>query len=405
MPKLNSERLPKYRKHKASGQAIVTLGGHDHYLGPYGTAARKREYDRLTAEWLANGRVGPAENDTTIVELLAAFRRHALKHYRKDGRPTSQLHVIDYAIRPLKRLYGSELVRTFGPLKLQALQALLVREGLARTTINKNLGVIKQIFRWGVSQELCPQGLAHALATVRGLQRGRTEAREPEPIKPAGDAVVDATLPHLPAVVADMVRFQRLTGCRPGEVCILRPRDLNRAGDVWTYKPASHKTEHHGRERLIFVGPKAQNVLRPYLLRAPDDYCFRPCDSEAKRKAERREARKTPVQPSQVDRSKPNARWRPGDRYVKDAYNRVIRRACDLADRQAHAADPTIATDERIVPRWSPNQLRHSMATEVRRRYGLEAVQVVLGHATANVTQIYAERDLGLAAKIMREVG
>jgi site-specific recombinase XerC len=82
-----------------------------------------------------------------------------------------------------------------------------------------------------------------------------------------------------------------------------------------------------------------------------------------------------------------------------------VARACDLADRKAHADDESIPADERIVPRWSPNRLRHSMATEVRRRYGLEAVQVVLGHATANVTQIYAERDLALAARIMQEVG
>jgi hypothetical protein len=29
---------PKYRKHKASGQAVVTINGRDHYLGP--SAAR-----------------------------------------------------------------------------------------------------------------------------------------------------------------------------------------------------------------------------------------------------------------------------------------------------------------------------------------------------------------------------
>jgi site-specific recombinase XerD len=94
-----------------------------------------------------------------------------------------------------------------------------------------------------------------------------------------------------------------------------------------------------------------------------------------------------------------------GERYETGEYANCVRRACDLADRRAHKADPSIDYDERIVPRWTPNQLRHSMATEVRRRYGLEAVQVVLGHATANVTQIYAELDLGLAARIMREVG
>ncbi len=46
-------RLPRYRRHKPSGQAVVTLSGQDYYLGPYGTKASKTEYDRLTAEWLA----------------------------------------------------------------------------------------------------------------------------------------------------------------------------------------------------------------------------------------------------------------------------------------------------------------------------------------------------------------
>jgi hypothetical protein len=27
--------IPTYRKHKRSGQAVVTLSGKDHYLGPY----------------------------------------------------------------------------------------------------------------------------------------------------------------------------------------------------------------------------------------------------------------------------------------------------------------------------------------------------------------------------------
>jgi hypothetical protein len=56
MPKLISA-LPKYRKHRASGQAIVTLSGTDYYLDPYGTKASKIEFDRLIAEWLSSGRM------------------------------------------------------------------------------------------------------------------------------------------------------------------------------------------------------------------------------------------------------------------------------------------------------------------------------------------------------------
>ena len=55
--------------------------------------------------------------------------------------------------------------------------------------------------------------------------------------------------------------------------------------------------------------------------------------------------------------------------------------------------------------RWSPNQLRHTRATEIRSKHGLEAAQVILGHAKADVTQIYAERDKQKAREIMAEDG
>lgn len=54
---------------------------------------------------------------------------------------------------------------------------------------------------------------------------------------------------------------------------------------------------------------------------------------------------------------------------------------------------------------WHPHQLRHSAATEIRRRYGLEASQAVLGHSELGATQIYAEVNLNRAREIMAESG
>ena len=54
---------------------------------------------------------------------------------------------------------------------------------------------------------------------------------------------------------------------------------------------------------------------------------------------------------------------------------------------------------------WHPNQLRHTVGTEIRARHGLEAAQVVLGHSNAKITEVYAERDLGLAREVMRQSG
>lgn len=400
MPTLTQSN-PKYRKHRASGQAVVTLSGVDHYLGPHGTKASQHEYDRLIALWLANGRSIPApESDLTVVELLAAFRRWAVGHYRKNGRQTRSLGNVDDALKPLRLLYGRELVREFGPLKLQAIQRILIAgysdakgkpvKPASRGVINKRIGIIKQAFRWAVSQEMAPPGLAHALECVRGLQAGRTDAREPEPVGPVGDATVAATLAHLPPVVADMVRVQRLTGCRPGEVCGMRPTDLDLSGEIWVYRPATHKTEHHGRQRTIFIGPQAQGILKPYLVdRRPDACLFTPKDSEQRRHRTMRANRQTPVQPSQQQRRKRNPKRTPTDAYDKNSFRTAIARACTKAG----------------VDTWAPNRLRHTAATEIRKKFGLEAAQVVLGHSAAHVTQIYAERDATLGCEAMRQIG
>jgi site-specific recombinase XerC len=54
---------------------------------------------------------------------------------------------------------------------------------------------------------------------------------------------------------------------------------------------------------------------------------------------------------------------------------------------------------------WAPKQLRHAAATEIRRQFGLEAAQVILGHSQANVTQVYAERDIARGIEVAREIG
>ena len=47
----------------------------------------------------------------------------------------------------------------------------------------------------------------------------------------------------------------------------------------------------------------------------------------------------------------------------------------------------------------------HRAATAIRAQYGLEAREAVLGHAKADVTQLYAERDLSRARDVMRAIG
>ncbi len=393
MPKL-TKSTPKYRKHRASGQAVVSIEGHDFYLGPHGTKASHTEYDRIICEWLANGRRLPAEEQgdcLTVTEVLNAYRKHANVYYRDTGTKRGTFNNQKPVLRAIRVLYGNKPSADFGPMALKAIMHKFASEGLSRGTINERAQLIKRIFRWAASEELIPASVPQALQTVEGLRKGRTKARESKPVLPVPEADVQATLPHLPEVVCDMVRLQRLTGCRPGEVCLIRPADVDSTEDIWTYQPEHHKMEHHGRERVIFIGPKGQDILRKYLLRPEWDYCFSPKDSEARRRFLANQARKTPL--SCGNRPGTNRKAKPqrsaGKRYTNDSYRRAIHRACEKAG----------------IPKWSPNRLRHSAATEIRRKFGLEGGQVVLGHAKADTTQIYAERDMQKAAEIMREIG
>ena len=425
MPRLKNS-TPRYRKHKASGQAVVTIDGQDYYLGPHGSRPSRREYERLIGEWLQNDRSLPVDPYAiTVAQVVNAYQKFAKRYYVKNGEPTGTFESIKPMLRLVRKHYGDKQVCEFGPLALKTLQTRMIEANSSRRYINDQTSRIRLMFKWAASNEMIPFEVFHRLTAVDGLRKGRTDARETAPVPPVADEVVEQTLPHLQTVVADMVRFQRLTGCRPGEVCILRRCDIDTSSDVWTYRPRSHKTEHHDRDRVIVIGPKAQDILRPYLLRDSEVCCFCPTDSEAKRRRDAHEQRVTPIKygnrPGSNRKRKPKRSA--GDSYTNDSYRRAIHRACDLA---FPAPAPLARLDketakqwrERLTPkqreelkqwqsenRWSPNQLRHTAATEIRSKFGLEAAQVTLGHSNANVTQIYAERDLSKAAEIMRQVG
>lgn len=217
MPKI--KRPPKLSRHKASGQAYVTWQNKRHYLGEYGSKEASANYARFLTD-LVN--LTPTEADPepdapkvgwiTIVELCAAFLVFAEGWYRKDGEPTTQLVHVKRHIKILVDHFGKLPVDEFGPKRLKMIQSSLVGDGYSRVGVNALIGGIKRIIRWGESEELVPRGTSHALSTVRGLSKGRTVAPERPPVRPVDDTTVNAALPYMPVVVADLVRFQRATG-------------------------------------------------------------------------------------------------------------------------------------------------------------------------------------------------
>lgn len=400
--------IPRYALHKASGQAVVRLRGRDIYLGKHDSPESHEKYARLLADWTrqlhqaeARAPAGTPPPNLSIAELILRYRSFAASYYvTPEGTPGKEFVEMQHALKPLRQLYGSLPVADFGPKALGLVRQEMINSGLSRGVINRRINRIKRLIRWGVSEELVPANVLHAVSSLPGLKFGRTTAKEAPRVKPVADEVVEATLPFLSPQVAAMVRLQRLTGMRPGEVVTMRPEEIDTSASVWLYQPEKHKNAWRGDQRTIPLGPKAQEILRPFLDRPPSAFLFSPIEAEQHRNRARRATRRTKVQPSQA-RRQPKARPKKAKRarYDRDSYRRAITYAIKRANRER--AQARLAP----LPDWFPLQLRHSRATEIRKQFGIEGAQVALGHARADVTQVYAERNDRLAAEIAAQSG
>jgi len=385
--------------HKPSGRARVRIEGRDFYLGRFGTPEAEAEYRRIIAEWLATGRAPKPVlrsthcDDMTITSLIAAFWKYRSAQQVAEK---SLIAVDRPVLRRLRKLYGHTPASRFSPASMRALMADLARDDLSRQYINKKfLPTVKRLFKWGAREELIPVEAYHHLTLVDGLKRGEYGARETERVEPVADELVERTLPLLSPAIADMVRVQRLTGMRPGEVCGMTWAEIDMSQDCWVYRPSHHKNAHRGRIREVPLGPRAQTVLMKYRDRELTAALFSPREVEQERKRSLRLERKTPMTPSQKQRDAArskaaNLRKRPpGDCYTTPSYARAIASACQRGQ----------------LRHWTPNQLRHAAATQLRGEAGLEAAWAVLGHDKPDTTLIYAQRRLDLATEQAMRVG
>lgn len=392
-------RIPSYRLHKPSGQARVIIKGEHIYLGKYGTPKSWEKYHRIIARQLDGQRVSTPtrlrhdshQPNLTIDQLMLTYWQFAQGYYVKNEQPTGETDNIRAALRPLRKLYGSTEAKQFGPDDLEIVRQSMIDADLSRKVINSRISRIKRMFRWASKKRFVPPETYHGLKAVEGLLLGRSNARETKTIKPAVETHVQAALPYVTPPVRAMIQVQELTGMRPQEIRNLRFCDLDTSGDIWVYKPYTHKTEHYGHVRRVAIGPKAKNILAPYLKSDnPERYVFSPREAVEAIRSERRRNRKTLRTPSErARRRKTNPKRQPGVQYTKSSYENAIGRACKKAN----------------VPHWTPNQLRHSCATRVRRKYGIEGAAAVLGNSLGMVAEVYAESNFQLAIDIMREIG
>ncbi len=338
-------------------------------LRPHGARFATKELavakEVAKALWKQAQTKGTKTDGRTITDLVTSYMRHCRTYYQNSSEADSVWYAVDFLQSNTDVAYAED----FTPLRLQDLRDEMIDKGLSRSVINKRINMLKRMFKWAASQQLVPVAVYQALATVENLKAGRSRARETKKINPVPEEYVMAILPYLKQTGRAMVRLQLLTGMRSTELCMMRPCDIETSGHIWLYRPIEHKTAYRGHKRLIAIGPKGQRILRPFLKRKLNDYCFTPAEEYGKK-------------------------GRYSEHYDRNSYRRMLQYAIQAANR-----------DGKEVPHWHPHQLRHTAGTKVRKEFGREAARAFLGHRNPEITDDYAEIDMTLAEKAALRLG
>lgn len=341
---------------------------------------------RRFKNWLVVYGANPAaaarfSGDTLTVEQLVGFyQAWANDYYRhKDRTPTGESDKVMYALKGMVGLFGRLEGDAVGAQHLKAYRDRMIDEKYARTTINAWVNIVRRWAKWCIAEHGMNPSVLASLQAVAGLKAGRSEAVEPDGVVPVPEVVIDHTKTHLPEVLGDMIDLQLLTAMRPGELCMMRPRDIDTGHRTWSYRPRQHKTEHFGHTRVIFLGGAARAIVAKYLKRQTDAPLFSPVEAVAQRRGKSPQRRVTTGYDTRS--------YRRAIYYAVAAYNKTVKKG------------------QRLEP-WGPGRLRHNALTRIERECGGDAARAVGGHRYVETTQRnYIERDMKLSREVAERVG
>lgn len=336
-----AKKQPTYSLHAASGQARVWLNGKSHYLGKYGSPESHIAYGKLLADASGGAPVDPvkpksAEDAGPSVSVISnIFLEHAQRYYQKNGEQTAEVDCIKSAMHHLCSLYGHVPAKEFGPMALKAVRQRMIEskgrksgKPLSRGFINRSMERIRRIFSHAVENELINASVLVGLQTVKALEAGRCAAPDYTPRSALPQEQIEAVREVVNQRTKDLMDLALLTGARPGELCALTGAMLDQSSDIWVAVLADHKMAHRGKSRSLVFGPRAQEILRRYLVADPRRRLF-------------------PIQ--------------------RKTFSDNVRRACVKLE---------------LPVKWTAHWLRHCSGTSIRKTHGLEATQVTLGHSS-----------------------
>lgn len=378
-------QLPKLCRNP-DGRAYSTYpktgGKKREYFGLYGTPEAKAKYKLWIVQIASAGTcpVPAAGPDALVVDLSNAYLAYLLPRCCRG----------EYlgCLRALKRLvaaFGDKPMRSLSVTDITGLMEGMAGEQYRRTYqgkatqsdkprkaskprsysrdyINKTLNRIKRFARWCKKRQYITADTLQRFEDVDQFKPRDFGIGETAPVRPVALSVVKATLPHLSPVVAAMVQVQYLCGMRPQDVCQMRWCDIDQSDEIWLYCPMEHKNTHRGLELTKAIPDAAQTILKGFQTENDTDFIFTP--------------RRSMQMIYRDEKRYRNRSFR--SRYEADSYGQAIKKACKSAK----------------LEHWTPNQLRHAIATDLRRTRGLEATQRYLGHSDGKTTLIYAERSV-----------
>ena len=417
-------KLPSVRN--INGYAQATIGGINRHLGRYGTRAAQEkllllldEYEQqqqdereqqARARQAKTGAEG-GKPGIRVEELLLRHVRKVKQEYGAKSNPFYRARAMAKLVCESPRIpdegdrkkpcpFVKLTAARFTVRVLTEFRESLIASGRhSRQYINQIIKDLRRVFRLAELEELVPPGTYANLQSLPPLRKKKRDRPLRETVTQKDvrvpDDVIDAVVKTLSEsrqpVVADMVRLQRLLGCRPTELCQMKPHEIDRTDAVWIYQPTDHKTDWLDEERAIAIGPRAQEILSKYLLRDEVTWCF-----ESK----------------------------PGQCYTEDSYRNAVKRAGErtfaMPDRwRRHDGESAEVWKLRLqkngqrnaMERWrkrhhfTPNLLRHCRGTEVRQQFGLEHAAATLGHKDIETTKVYAVRDAKLAVEAASRTG
>lgn len=386
-------RVPAYCVHKATNQAFATIPDGSKrktkYLGRWGSEASLTAYRTALRELklpepvidnaIRTARTSislpqepPPESSSAVVTvrvLYDHFLTWAPTHYRlPSGKTSREVKNFRDSFKDTLAAVGTKPVALMTKRDLELVRDRMVSRGLSRKVINQRISRIVHVFRWGTEENrtLVPETVAAVLSLLTPLEAYRTAAPEKEPIVGVPPDRVEKVIAVANPVLAAMLTLQLLTGMRPGEVRGIKKKMVVQRDGGWVADfGIEHKMAYRKQRRAIPLGDKTVRLLKTWIAKAPtaDSYLFRP---------------------EQVRKSRLK-----GTQFSDTSYAHSLAAYCKKAS----------------VPRFAPNQIRHTVGEEVRRTHGLDHVQALLGHKNRQSSERYAPVIQELAAVVAKKRG